>query len=175
MGVRKLRITAMVPAIVVTALLVCHLAGALSGTNGEEKHPRFDESEFLVLLFPTPENELCRRAVIASLEECGRDAIEVCQDSRVITVARDLFTAAPPQGYAKLIEGLNEALARWGRETDWESVAWECGSDRRRTVATLQIEDKRGTLRQHTYRIDNATARPIATMIKLNPAKNLAN
>ena len=172
---RRVAAIVIVLALVVAAFAFWYIDRVLPGTTVMHGHSEFDKSRFLVLLFPTQENRVCQRAVIANLEECERDTVQVYANAGVIAVARDRFTTTPPPDSPALIERLNEALARWGDDTDWSRVEWDCEPDPQGITATLVVEDKRRALRQYVYQVDDTVMRPISMTITINPAKNLAN
>jgi hypothetical protein len=173
--VKTFAVAAVVLGLVITVLLVWHMDRALPRTSVTEQHSGFDTGQFLMLLFPTSENKVCRRAVLASLDEYERDTIEFHKDGGVVVLARDRFTATPPAEYLTFAERLSAELDLWGEETDWRSIEWDFKSGTQEITATLRGEDKRGTLRKYTYRIDGTAVHPISITTKVDMAKKMAN
>jgi len=173
--VKALVVTGIALAMIAMALLVWYMSHALPRATVMEEHSGFDKSKFVMLLFPTPENDVCRRAVIATLDEYERDAVEVHGDTGVIAVARDRFTAAPPPEYPTFVKRLNEELALWGEETDWSNIEWDFESDMQGITAMLLLRDKSGTLRKYTYLIRDTSVHPISRTTILDIAKKMAN
>jgi len=155
--------------------LVWCVDAASPTTRVTEQYSGFDTGRFQVLLFPTAENAVCGRAVLARLDEYERDTIDFYKDGVVVAVGKERFTAAPPGEYPTLIEHLNAELAVWGEETDWQHIAWDFELGAQGITATLSVKDKRGTLWQYEYLIADGSVEPVSAKTVVDIAKKMGD
>lgn len=160
----------------IVLLLLLLLKSTLPTKSTIERKSDFDKDKFLVLLFPVEENELCKRAVIASLTEFEQDFIQVYQNGDVVmNIPKEKFTIFPSPKYDLYVKRLNEEFNNWGEKTDWILAEYTFKNTNQKTNVIFKLKDKCGGAKTHYYTINNKLVYPTKMKTEVDIAKKLAN
>lgn len=128
-----------------------------------------DRNRFYVIGFPINDKVNVRRivdgepvgkldrAILLTADELDGpgNSISVFMGNQQQCVLASEVTLFPPENVEKLMESLNEEIARWGVQSDWRSVALSVSNvdiEANTKDLTVRLTDKRGRKVVFTYR-----------------------